>query len=160
VKETRKIIKDFISERWSDEKVVQVFAFNEDGKMHFINSCSCLTGVHSSEVLHTHCLSPYHRRNHWELARRDPQVVMAESAYLWLMCGRPPAPRPSWKCLFSATARAAYRAALRDYKRILGENSDTTRQRILGEILREIMTEREAMRPLRAGCAGVELTAR
>lgn len=108
----REIVKRFVASRWDDEKIAHVYAFNEDGKMSFINSCACLIGVDSSRVLHNRswaCL--LRRENHYHIARRNPVAREAELAYLEL-----------------------------------GDCHRKARRRIFGEILREIMAEREAIR--------------
>jgi len=108
----REIVKRFVASRWNDEKIAHVYAFNEDGKMSFVNPCACLIGVDSSQVLHKWswgCL--LRRENHYHIARRNLIALEAERAYL----------------------------ALGDFHR-------KARRRIFGEILREIMAEREAVR--------------
>lgn len=70
------IVKRFISENWSDQKVAEVLAFNEDGKMSFCNPCACILGVSSSNQLHELCTTVhlYDLRKQFgvvELAYRD-----------------------------------------------------------------------------------------
>src|SRR5580704_7531548 len=52
INNARAIVRDYISD-WTEEKLCQVLAFCQDGKMQFCDSCSCLLGVASSDVLHT-----------------------------------------------------------------------------------------------------------
>jgi hypothetical protein len=40
---------------WSDQKLAEVLAFNEDGKMRYMSGCSCIIGVSGSDVLHEQC---------------------------------------------------------------------------------------------------------
>lgn len=51
----QELVKNFIRERWDDQKRAEVLAFAEDGKMDRWNTCCCLIGVSSSENLHTNC---------------------------------------------------------------------------------------------------------
>lgn len=46
-----RIVKSYIS-GWSDQKLAEVLAFAEDGKMDYHNECCCLLGVASSDNLH------------------------------------------------------------------------------------------------------------
>lgn len=113
--DNRAIVKQFISERWSDQKIAEVFAFNQDGKMQATHTCCCLIGVSSSENLHADPCGVTHYLN---LRRTDvPEfggdVAKAEVAYL----------------------------SLSGHPRVQSEID-----RILGEILMEIMAEREALR--------------
>jgi len=45
------LIQDFVS-KFSDQKLHDVFAFCQDGRMEFSSYCECLLGVFSSDVLH------------------------------------------------------------------------------------------------------------
>lgn len=77
---------------WNDQKLAEVFAFNQDGKMEFYSPCGCLTGVHSTAVgaLHTiYCYRDHYRNARWI----DPgcDVVRdAELEYLKLGLDRTP----------------------------------------------------------------------
>ena|ERR1041385_1253049 len=64
LRESKQLIRRWISElsplrgleenamRFSDERLAEVYAFNQDGKMRFLDPCSCLLGVTSSGQLH------------------------------------------------------------------------------------------------------------
>lgn len=66
--------------KWSEQKLFDVLAFCEDGKMVFDNPCSCLRGVATSGILHTSGESPAHILGHYHDCG-DPQVLAAETAY-------------------------------------------------------------------------------
>lgn len=51
IDKARSIIAEFIAQ-WSTEKLCQVKAFAEDGRMEWDRPCQCLVGVHISTVLH------------------------------------------------------------------------------------------------------------
>lgn len=51
IDEAVRIVMDYVS-AWTDQKLAEVAAFCEDGKMHFYNPCCCLIGVSSSINLH------------------------------------------------------------------------------------------------------------
>jgi hypothetical protein len=73
-------------ERYSDQKLCDVLAFCEDGRMNYRLFCNCLLGVFSSSVLHvqacTHDTDPPHHYHRLKLL--DPLAAPAESAYHWL----------------------------------------------------------------------------
>lgn len=89
----RQIVKKFVSSCWSDEKVAQVRAFNEDRKMMYSDRCSCIIAVHSSVVLHSsydnvlhgwwifswsgRCTSCHYQR----VKQADPSMELVECAY-------------------------------------------------------------------------------
>jgi hypothetical protein len=52
LRESKQLIRRWISERFSDERLAQVYAFNQDGKMRFQSACDCLLGVTGSSTLH------------------------------------------------------------------------------------------------------------
>src|ERR1043166_6181411 len=52
LRESKQLIRRWISERFSDERLAQVYAFNQDGKMRFQSACDCLLGVTGSPTLH------------------------------------------------------------------------------------------------------------
>src|ERR1041385_7567355 len=52
LRESKQLIRRWISERFSDERLAQVYAFNQDGKMRFQSACDCLLGVTGSSILH------------------------------------------------------------------------------------------------------------
>lgn len=114
--EQREVVKDFVRDRWSDEKVAQVLAFNQDGKMDALNSCCCLRGAHTSRALHVGCYG----KHYWG---GDMADVLAELAYIRL--GVPE--NVAWSI---SNIRS----------------SQPERDLIFGEILVEIMTEREVAR--------------
>jgi hypothetical protein len=52
LRESKQLIRHWISERFSDERLAQVYAFNQDGRMRFQSACDCLLGVTGSSTLH------------------------------------------------------------------------------------------------------------
>jgi hypothetical protein len=52
LRESKQLIRRWISERFSDERLVEVYAFNQDGRMRFLDPCGCLLGVTGSEKVH------------------------------------------------------------------------------------------------------------
>src|ERR1043166_4483094 len=52
LRESKQLIRRWISERFSDERLAQVYAFNQDGKMRFQSACDCLLGVTGSSSPH------------------------------------------------------------------------------------------------------------
>lgn len=49
--EARQIVREFVS-RWSAQKLFDVLAFAQDGKMDYVLPCCCLLGVSTAIVLH------------------------------------------------------------------------------------------------------------
>lgn len=112
----REIVKKFVSDHWSDEKICAVMAFNQDGKMKFSNTCSCIIGVHTSDVLHDECCSVDHYSKAKKMAwsRGDDSLSRLEEAYACLSAG--------------------------------AELNDTEVQEKMDEILHEVLAERIAER--------------
>ncbi len=85
-----KVVVEFVRTRFDDEKLAQVSAFNEDGKMSFFEPCCCLLGVASSTTLHVSCRD----HHYWRLAGSG-YCRVAEAAYwslgsplsLWRLSG-------------------------------------------------------------------------
>jgi hypothetical protein len=78
--EAREIVKTFCSERWDDQKIAEVLAFAEDGKMGVFLPCCCIVGVHTSKNLHQNCGD-----NHYFNGRlEDPTLGAVELAYMSL----------------------------------------------------------------------------
>ena len=81
IKKARAIVAAYIKP-WSTDKICQVIAFCEDGKMDAFHTCSCLIGVDSSSVLHEsedECAEgPHYRLRRWYY---EP-AVEAEFAYI------------------------------------------------------------------------------
>lgn len=129
MKNDREIVKRFISEHWTDEKLAQVFAFNEDGKMDFLDPCACILGVHSSAILHTSAT----------------RVLRIQKRFGWFR----------WEKIYSRCEAYHFSKAKVNLAHIesayCGLSYDdkfqkVSRQPVMAEILREIMTEREVAR--------------
>jgi hypothetical protein len=71
---------------WSEQKLCDVLAFCEDGRMDFDKLCCCLLGVASSQVLHIECNQDVTSQNHhyMVLRRENPEAIAAEEAYYLL----------------------------------------------------------------------------
>lgn len=68
--------------RFPDQKLFDVLAFCQDGRMDYCMHCRCLLGVFSSPVLHTACnRSVLDPRHHYHLFRQDIEAKKAEAAY-------------------------------------------------------------------------------
>ncbi len=76
------IVKDFVSGRWSDQKIAEVLAFAQDGKMSAGNACCCIIGVHSSQNLHLACFE----RHYGAAKHKEPSITNVEFAYMRLGC--------------------------------------------------------------------------
>lgn len=122
--DNRQIVKDFVS-TWSDQKIAEVFAFNQDGKMDALSACNCLIGVASSVLLHQkyECHDSHYIRLKYPdgiAGGVDKRIQGIEYAYFRLGLGRGPC-----ESIF---------------------DTQSERNRIFGEILQEVMAEREAAR--------------
>jgi len=74
------IVSNWIK-RFSTQRLHDVLAFNEDGKMSYSDGCSCLMGVTFAQGLHTRdsaCTDP---QFHYFMARALPGAAEAEIAY-------------------------------------------------------------------------------
>lgn len=65
---SKQIVRDWVRQNFSDERLAAVVAFNADGKMSFRNPCGCLMGVTHSEQLH---VGQGCNREHYWLARKQ-----------------------------------------------------------------------------------------
>lgn len=77
-------IRAFIA-TWTDQKLHDVYAFNQDGRMMYTFTCCCLLGVATSEILHSGACTNFrvHYSNVDEL-RLNRLGNAAEGAYLAL----------------------------------------------------------------------------
>ena len=68
LRRSKQLVREWVQEKFSDERLASVSAFNADGKMSFRNPCGCLMGVTHSEYLHVgrDC-----NRQHYWLARKQ-----------------------------------------------------------------------------------------
>lgn len=48
----KRAIRVFIRAHWPDQKLAEVYAFNRDGKMSYLDSCCCILGVTLADTLH------------------------------------------------------------------------------------------------------------
>ena len=80
-----RIVRNWIKQ-FSDQKLAEVYAFNQDGKMSYVNPCSCILGVTLSDKLHTSFKECIHELvpGHYSMAKALPGAYEAEEAYLKL----------------------------------------------------------------------------
>jgi hypothetical protein len=78
-------VATFVS-RWSDQKLAEVLAFAQDGKMSYQNQCCCLLGVASSDNLHVeHCHNYGDQESHYHRFRNEThRALSSEMAYFGL----------------------------------------------------------------------------
>lgn len=70
---------------WTDQKLAEVLAFNQDGKMDANRTCCCLIGVHTSDNLHEkRCYRDHYYRAHLKNCGYDEAVGAAEFEYMVL----------------------------------------------------------------------------
>lgn len=79
-------ILDFVR-TWTDQKVAEVIAFNDDGRMEYNCCCGCIRGVTLSTTLHTTgqlraCADS--GPNHYGKTVWLPGALLAEKGYLML----------------------------------------------------------------------------
>lgn len=82
LKQAKQDIRAFIREHWSDEKLAGALAFNQDGCMNYVNTCSCLMGVTLSDYFHhdrVNCII-----GHYHVATRLAGAYAAEKGYMLL----------------------------------------------------------------------------
>lgn len=68
LRNSKRIVREWVRTHFSDQHLASVAAFNADGKMAFRNPCGCLMGVTYSERLH---LGDDCNREHYWFARRE-----------------------------------------------------------------------------------------
>lgn len=80
------ILRRFVG-TWPTQKLHDVYAFCEDGHMHFMDACSCILGAYSSRILHTGSVfrqdhdMPCFEGQHYEQTRALPGMIRVEFAY-------------------------------------------------------------------------------
>lgn len=83
LREAKQAIRAFIKLHWSYQKLVEVIAFNADGRMRFDTFCLCIKGVTLADTLHRlPCrLSGYDIRHHYTQAAFLSGADSAELGY-------------------------------------------------------------------------------
>jgi hypothetical protein len=69
LRNSKRIVRDWVRANFSDQKLASVVAFNADGKMSFRNPCGCLMGVTYSE--HLHMGQNCNREHYWQARKQD-----------------------------------------------------------------------------------------
>lgn len=132
LRKSKQILRTWVRENFSDEKLASVAAFNQDGKMSFRNPCGCLMGVTYSETLH---LGAGCNREHYWLARKEDLAQTRRFAALF----------PSFR--MGKTERAynflGYNAS---FGNCLGD--DQIRRRRFAALLRAEIRRRDSLREL------------
>ncbi len=81
LRECKQAIRSFIRQHWDDQRLASVYAFNRDGRMDEMNTCSCLIGCTLPACLHTgHECDESHYMN----AKALSGATEAELAYMML----------------------------------------------------------------------------
>ncbi len=83
LRECKQAIRSFVRQHWDDQRLHDVYAFNRDGRMDEMNTCSCLIGCTLADVLHdSHrkCNERHYLKAKYEL----PTAFEAEQAYMSL----------------------------------------------------------------------------
>jgi hypothetical protein len=83
LRESKQLIRRWISERFSDERLAEVYAFNQDGKMMYESPCCCLLGVTGAENLHE-AGSGCDKRHYIRIRETVPIGMATELAYNFL----------------------------------------------------------------------------
>lgn len=90
IRDAKQYIRAFIRTNWDDQKLLEVYAFNADGKMSYFHGCNCLMGVTLSDKLHKEMCEEFKRtlkgnlpadKDHYSLAHALPGSLNAEVAY-------------------------------------------------------------------------------
>jgi hypothetical protein len=127
IEQARGIVKEFVS-GWSTQKLCEVLAFAEDGKMNAYQSCQCLEGVASAEVLHEQHRCPSTDEHwKWHEKRGSDCLTICEYAY------------------FSLGDETAF-----------GDQKE--RDREMTEILRQVIAERESLECIQVELVESEVT--
>src|SRR4051812_8934072 len=87
LRQAKQAVRTFIRAHFDDQRLHEVIAFNDDGKMQYSSACCCLLGVTlSSTPLHRYCeVSGEH---HYTQASALFDANAAENAYWLLGLGR------------------------------------------------------------------------
>jgi hypothetical protein len=85
--QNKQIIREYIRQHFSDEKLAQVYAWNQDGKMLATDPCGCLLGVTSSAQIHNWSKEGCPNSKHYFEAKAIPGAVEAEQAFFRLSHG-------------------------------------------------------------------------
>ncbi len=84
----KRAIRTFIKANWSDQKLLEVYAFNRDGKMKYDSVCRCIRGVSLCDTLHvSYCGESNNwsegsdQQHHYNKTKELPGFEAAELAY-------------------------------------------------------------------------------
>ena len=79
LRKAKRIIRGWVRTHFDDQKLASVAAFNQDGRMSFMDPCSCLMGVTYSDRLHA---GQSCSREHYWAARRIDLAQTLRFAFL------------------------------------------------------------------------------
>jgi hypothetical protein len=132
------IVEQWVRERFSDQKLVDVYAFNEDRRMSYRNACCCLLGVTGADVLHDVLHGKDCNQGHYKRLKfpnvTNPDAI-SKALMLWLS---------GLDTDLIDKAAALAELAYRDLT--LSTFDDEGRAIVFGEILRREMDRRAALR--------------
>src|SRR5271168_3069560 len=69
LRNAKRVVRDWVSTHFDDQKLAGVAAFNQDANMSFRNPCGCLMGVTYSDRLHVG--QDCNRKHYWVARRQD-----------------------------------------------------------------------------------------
>lgn len=84
LREAKQAVRAYIR-TWSTQRVAEVYAFNQDGKMSFVDTCGCIRGVAGSVVLHNQYQCGTSSKHYF--AENGEIAYAAERGYLELSYG-------------------------------------------------------------------------
>lgn len=107
----KRSIRAFIQKYWDDRRLAEIYAFNADGHMYYIDHCGCILGVTLADTLHKirECTTAFligsgmeqvvNCEHHYIKAQRLPLARQAENGYAILS---------SWSGSFARTWHLDY----------------------------------------------------
>jgi hypothetical protein len=87
-KETKNQIRRFMQNYYTDERLSQLLAHAQDGKLAYV-SCCCFIGIPTAthELRGQHYMGDVEERSHYDLMAAIPEAQAAERAFLELARG-------------------------------------------------------------------------
>jgi hypothetical protein len=112
-------IRAFIQAHWSDEKLAEVYVFNQDGKMDLHNACSCVLGVTLAATLHHKQCGPLLSDMHYSVAKFLPGAREAEMGYAKIRsCCVEGRTADEWPGIAQRRLSAIFRSEMRRRRRV------------------------------------------
>lgn len=88
IKDSKKVLRGFMREHYTDERLTWLLAHARDGKLAFF-SCCCFIGVATADHTLRGKYFSYHAEPHYHAAKQLSGSAEAEQAYLSIMCAYP-----------------------------------------------------------------------